>query len=504
MQKQVDDWVKNYKGGVYTLTSQNNVFVDFNKYIDLNVTNSRNNHIGTFVLSRKSFKTRIPKICGYSNYFFEYYGSDRFLQNLFMVKVLVDSKQKKLKTKSFIELMKKYLITPDVEEKIWEMVEYNYLNILDKNNPIVKNSKDAKDDYFRYQIISDKNGKRIMCSVIAIDLIYPLVVHYTYIREKKNDDLFQYFAPFLDMFSTEEIDNIQKLSMYTWSILSIHYSHNKPLWRHKAVLGDMSIDEFYDKCFRKYIVTDSLPWLIFDNNMGSFFYKILQEQLNYYIRAEYETMPVELNMDKDEDEGFSEMEKFENRLSKIDEGLVILSETNVHSVIETIKTRFNMYISSDELEFYISNLHFSKDQHVIINYHYAKYFNGYRDLKMIDKNTFVEMALIMRFRLLAQGMVYLPYILTGNLKKKGVANKINVDKVLKKVTKSKYYKEIMNNKFGYIVAAKNQNPIIKLLRSILVSTYTYVDYYNPDLNGEDIEFDMETLVYEFLQFIDQI
>lgn len=505
MQKQlVDDWIKNNKGGVYLLDHEKNVYVDFSKILNLPDNYSE---LNTFVLNRNSFKTRANKICGYANYFFEFYNDDNvFLENLFMIKTLVDDKTRKLKIKTLIKLIQKYLITVDIQEKIWEMVEDNYLYILDKTNPLSDISKDTnnRDEYYRYQIISDINGKRLMCSVIAINLIYPLITHYTYKRNKKDDDLFQYFSPFIDLFSTDEVDNIQKLSMYTWSVISVHANNNKTLWRHRAMLGDMGKEEFYDLCLRKHVVTDSVPWLVFDNNMGAFLQKILQEQIGYYIRDEYNVMPIELETTKQDDEGFSEMEMFENRLSKIDESLIILSEENVSTVIGAIKSRFNMNITDKEIRFYEDNIHFSKDQHIMINYHFAKYFNGYRDLKLISKRTFVELAIIMKMRLISQGMVYLPYLLTGNLKNKGRANKISANKVLKKVVESSYYKELMNSKFGFLVDSKNYNPILKLLRSIISSTYTYVDYDNDGINGKDIEFDLETLIYEFLQFIDQI
>lgn len=486
----VDDWIIKNKGGVYKVDKNRDVIVRFDK--QLNVT--KNNTVNKFFISKESYKNRICKIAGYSNYFFNYYDPDKnVLTNIGIIKALIDNKSKHIKKKYFISLLKDFVFNDDCKLAIEKMVNENYLYKLDKDRGIIPEL-----------VINDIYGKRIMSAVVAINIVYPLIIHYVIKCNKKNNDLYDYFVPIMDIFSDEKIDIHEKIALYVWTHIQINVKRNKKIWKQRLQLGDMGKDEFYDICLRKYIITDALPSLIFDKHMGAYFNKYIDQQLGFYIRAEYDYMPVELDNDRQSESKLSSMDKFEMTLNKQDESIIILADKNIETVINTIKERYNMESDEAELAYYMKNLELDNIQEQMINYFYARYFNGFRDLKLIKKYDLIELTLLLKRRLQAQGMIYLPYILTGNFKHRGKTNKILTKKLLKEIKSSTEYQAMIKSKFEYIIELKGKDPIIGLLQSILNSTYKYVDYDNQERTGKNIEYDMDLFIYEFLSFINQI
>lgn len=487
----VDDWTIMNKGGVYKIDKNRNVIVRFDKILNV----PKNNTVNEFLILRTSYKNRLDKVVGYSNYFFKYYDPKKEVINkIGLIKGIIDVKCKKVKKKYFMTLVSDIVLTTSFIRSIENMVDDNYLYILGKNSIV---------NEYHDHIISDKYGKRIMCAVVAINILYPLIIHFVTTCNKKDDDLYEYFLPIIDIFSDEVIDIYEKIAMFVWSIIQISAKKNRKLWRQRAELGDMGKDEFYDICLRKHIITDSLPSLIFDNNMASYFQKVLEQQIGFYLRSEYEYMPILLNDERDEN-SLSSIDKFEMTLSKLDESIVILAENNLKNVISTLKERFNLYISKSEYDYYVSNLNLDKIQIRLINYYYAKYFNGYRDLKLIGPFEYIELVLMLKRRLQAQGSIYLPYILTGNFKNRAKTNKILTNKLIKEIQNSVEYQDMIANKLEYIIQLKGKDPVLGLLQSILSSTYMYVDYDNKERTGKKIEYDIDVFIVEFLSFINQI
>ena len=74
-----------------------------------------------------------------------------------------------------MSLLLDYVFTIDCKRKIEKMVDENYLNILDKN-------KDSELTKHYELIINDRYGKRIMCAVVAINIVYPLIIHYITVK----------------------------------------------------------------------------------------------------------------------------------------------------------------------------------------------------------------------------------------------------------------------------------------------------------------------------------
>ena len=66
------------------------------------------------------------------------------------------------------------------------------------------------------------------------------------------------------------------------------------------------------------------------------------------------------------------------------------------------------------------NYHFDEFNANLIRYYYARSFNGYRDLNMLTREQFINLLIILKRRLQAQDYLFLPQILSGNIK-----NKIN-------------------------------------------------------------------------------
>ncbi|WP_171567724.1 hypothetical protein, partial [Brevibacillus sp. MCWH] len=134
----------------------------------------------------------------------------------------------------------------------------------------------------------------------------------------------------------------------------------------------------------------------------------------------------------------------------------------------------------------------------------AKYFGGYRDLNLITRKQFVKLLLLLKKKLQIQGYIYLPQLLTANIDKYNKRT-IKNSKFLNKIGSSSIYQTLMNDKYSTLEELKKSNLVLDLLSAAINSTFTIVDYDNPEKLGEPLEINnLDTLSDEFLNFINQI
>ena len=109
----------------------------------------------------------------------------------------------------------------------------------------------------------------------------------------------------------------------------------------------------------------------------------------------------------------------------------------------------------------------------------------------------------MKKRLQYQGYEYLPQIFSSNIENKLNARTIRNDKFLTKIESASIYQSLVENKYSTLNDINKNDLIITLLSTLLNTTFTFVDYDNPDLLGKPIEVDQDRLSDEFLNLINQ-
>ncbi len=161
-------------------------------------------------------------------------------------------------------------------------------------------------------------------------------------------------------------------------------------------------------------------------------------------------------------------------------------------------------IEDYEIEFYKRHHHIHKFQIQLLFYFYARYFGNYRDLNLLTRRQYLTLLIILKRQLQIQGNIYLPQILTGNIESKLNTRTIQNTKFLMKIENSAIHQSLIQDKFSTLVEINKSNLILNLLSTILNTTFTIVDYDNPEKLGEKIEVNPDIVSDEFLNFLNQL
>ena len=89
-------------------------------------------------------------------------------------------------------------------------------------------------------------------------------------------------------------------------------------------------------------------------------------------------------------------------LSKIDEGITIMSDINIPMTIQYLKRRFDIKITDDEIDFYIEHHIPSELQIQLVRSYFAKYFGSYRDLVLCTRRDYITLMLLLKKKLIIE------------------------------------------------------------------------------------------------------
>lgn len=471
------------------------VIIPFNKLIENCPTT-----LNTFVIKRESYVKRLGNkkdgkgICHYINYFMKYYDiENELLMSYLHLKFIIDNKEKRVKPKAFIETLFGIMFTDSLKSKIERMVEDNYYVDISSKKGI---------KYAETLEFTVDHAKVMMKISVSMKLMVPIIFHYinTY-NLAKELPLFNFYERLFYMFD-ETIDIYNKLWKTTEAKVKHSHSRNKRLWEQREILG---VDQltFMNSLLKEKIISENMFKYTFDKNIISFNSVIIDKQLGYFIMEKYDHTMVELSSKKDS-EGLSGLDKLEMNTFKIDESLVILSDINIKNTIKKIRNSMNIELPKEEIQYYKEHHQINKFQVQLVNYYYAKYFGGYRDLNLLTRKQYLKLLVLLKRRLQFQGLIYLPQIITGNVEK---LNKrvVQNSKFLAKIENSTIYQTLVEDKFSTLEELNKSNMIIGLLSTIMNSKFTLVDYDMPDRLGEPIEIANTDIVSdEFLSFLNQL
>lgn len=229
----------------------------------------------------------------------------------------------------------------------------------------------------------------------------------------------------------------------------------------------------------------------------------------YFLKDQYSKNLTEVTSAKNA-EGLSGMDKMEMNLSKLDEGQIILAEANVKREVERICKRYDFDITDEELQYYIKNHIPSELQAQLVYSYWGSQFGSYRNSNLISREAYIKLLLIMKKRLLLQAGCHnsddfseytrLAYLLTGNVKDRVNTRLIRNNKFTTKVKDSYQYKHLQNKKYKELFMIK-PDYIMSLLSQIINTRFTYVTYEQPELLGQEIEYDDNKISDELLAFL---
>jgi hypothetical protein len=234
-------------------------------------------------------------------------------------------------------------------------------------------------------------------------------------------------------------------------------------------------------------------------------------------------------------------------LSKIDEGIVLMSDINIPMTIKFLKRRFDIEIDNDEIDFYVKHHKPSEIQILLVHSYFAKYFGSYRDLHLCTRRDYITLMLLLKKKLMIElgydkdfeddenDIVYeesaedetenidiecddetnavytdsdmrpvaLPYIISGNLSDHINTRVIRNIKFTEKIENSYTFQKLQEENHKYLNIIKPAYDM-GLVSSLINTRFTYVEYEHPELLGQEITYNDNKIADEILFFLNSI
>lgn len=490
----VEEWVPNTKDNVVKYDGKV-MIIPFDKYF-----NQSGDMLNIFVIKREAYTNELPVLCKYINYFIKFYDTnDELLMGYLRMKFLIDTRKKVFKKhKHFISMMYDTIMTPTMIEKINQMVENNYNIDVESSS-----SKAVYSEELKY---TNEHAKILLKISMGMKFLVPVIFHYINSKkiEKEESILFKCYSNLFSIFGDlEDGTNIyDKLYMTVMSRVKSNVIQNKGTWYQHEILGNDPVT-YTDELLKERFICGVMFKYNFEKNIISLNSKVLDRQLIFFLRQKYDYDLREVSHIVEND-GLSNIDKMEMSSAKLDESMVIMSSVNITHTMTRLLKQMRCEISKEEIKFYKKYHKINRFQSQLVLYFYAKYFGGFRDLHLLNETQYVTLLILLKRRLQVFGNVYLPQLLSGNIESRLSTRTIQNNKFVTKVENSDLYQKLVEDKFSTVNEIGKPRLILNMMSTLLNTTFTFVDYDNPELLGEKIEINPDILCDEFLNFLNQI
>lgn len=523
---EINTW-KPKKSEVITESDGNIFIVNFDK-----VFHSPESKIyNSFCVKKSSYEEHLKLYAQYINYFINKYDTDNELVTAyFRLKYMIDVQNRFTKDnpKALIDAIYEIIFTPSMVDKIIRMVHDNYLDDIERpsDNEYKKNAENKFLESLEFKNIHIEILLRIST---AFKIITPVMYHYFTKNKIKPDDLtekrdisivYDFHKPALKLFQGD-VDIFNKLFVYVKRKVVDSCFHNEKIFRQREIFGD-DPGLLIEKFVKKQLIAENIVKYKFNKNWDPKKKKydenpiglnktIMKYQLFFFVKETYSKTLTEMTNTRDS-EGLSASDKMEMNLTKIDKGIIIMSEVNIEDTLRRLQNRYGVNISDNEIEYYMKNQKSSDIQTQLIRSIYSKEFMSYRDQYLVPKRQSIMLQIILKRILFTEAAcrpghnlddVVLPYILTGNVSGKVNTRMVRNSKLLAKIEEDSDYQYLVNYKYKELEEL-HPGYIKSILSSYIYTKFTYVTYERPDKFGDEIEAPEDQICHELIQFLKMV
>lgn len=495
----VDQWKPSQKDIILKVTGQM-IHIDFNKIIKAEIPEdfkcfiikkiSYSNWMGDHIKRGNEVQPIIGG-CHYINYFIKFYDTEgELLLSYLKLKYMIDESGKKMKAKAMKKAIYEIMFTDTLIQNIKRMTEDNW--ILDL-------TPDPKKKYPE-QLKFDNNHAKILMNIsMGIKILIPVVMHYlnvTGLFDEDSNNITPFYLDLFDIFSGN-VDIYNKLWIMVTSKVNRSSSDDEVIWN-KHEMFDREEHSYIHELLHTNIIRDAIFRYVFDSSLLSFNSAIIEYQLSFMMQTKFPVTFIDVdNSGSNNAEGLSGLDKIELNSFKVDEGTIILNKMNIENNIKKLRKAMKFKDFEDAVEYYKEH-HKILPLHVQIGNIFASRV-GCRDLSILNRTQYIQMMVIIKRMLQMKGFVYIPQILSANIKvnKRIIRNK----KFISSIETSDFYRNIMNNKYEALVELGKESIITNMMSTVVSSTYQIVDYDNQDKLGTELEIDSNELLSEFLNYL---
>ena len=414
-------------------------------------------------------------------------------------------------------------------DKIIRMVHDNYLDDIERPSDD-EYKKGAENKYLESLEFKNIHIEILLRISTAFKIITPVMYHYFTKNKIKPDELtskrdvsivYDFHKPALKLFQGD-VDIFNKLFVYVKRKVVDACFHNEKIFRQREIFGD-DPGLLIEKFVKKQLIAENIVKYRFNKNWDPKKKKydenpiglnktIMKYQLFFFVKETYSKTLTEMTNTRDS-EGLSASDKMEMNLTKIDKGIVIMSEVNIEDTIRRLKTQYGISISKEEVEYYKEHQKPSDIQTHLIRSLYSKEFMSYRDQYLVPMNESIILQIILKRRLITEdltnthdrrfGRAKLPYILTGNVSGKVNTRMVRNSKLLAKIEEDSDYQYLVNYKYKELEELQ-PGTIKGILSSFIYTKFTYVMYEAPEYTDQEIEVDEDQICHELIQYLKMI
>lgn len=170
-----------------------------------------------FFIKKASYEKQLDVICKYMNFFMKFYDDERELVSAYLkIKYAIDREQKFNENNSdqLIDLIYELLFTDSIVNKIYKIVEDNYLDDIESSD----SKKYVMEKKHLESLEFTNNHIKILLRIsFGMKLIAPIMFHYVSFNviklDKDSDLIYKFYRKLFDIFS-DEVNIYNKLFTY--------------------------------------------------------------------------------------------------------------------------------------------------------------------------------------------------------------------------------------------------------------------------------------------------
>lgn len=496
----VDQWNPSAED-IYFTNSKDIIVAPVSKFYKLQDNNSRIDYF--WIKPKKSYNSEQLRdhYCLYMNYFEKYFDEEKeYFTNLSLIKFYIDY-YKDYNINNFIYDINRYIIQSNIVtgkesliDKVSRMVEYNYslqLSYKSANNPQLQ--------------YTDDHAKALLKASLMMNMCIPLITHFAY--ERKVSDIDEYLLDFYDLILYNPhfayVDIPSKLYETSISNVNRNAKNNAIIWNKQAIRGKDTVTHSLGAV--RNIILNIMPKYTFSQNMVSLNYTSIQKSNKYQvtdIQFEFSYVPLSSSRREGED-GSSDFDRFEATTTRASESAYLAIKYNSNYVMNKIEQEWGPF-DPKEIAFYKKELKSNATGEVINMFQkqlvfniFYKYFGDTVSINAINIDDYVKLIISAKRILKNQdNMSYLPYIISGKVNKIVSRKSLN-KKEIAEMESSQYYPLILK-KYGN---EKIIQSILGTIATIITSSFSVIEYNDPELNGITIEPITRIIIEEFLMYV---
>lgn len=385
--------------------------------------------------------------------------------------------------KDFEKDLESEIFNDSVKKSVKKYVDSTYSDIMDEKTSETETSKVINKELQ----FTDEHVRILLKASESIRIAIPITILFCQERNKDiNDTLYNAFSKIIQIYQGK-IKMNNKLHRFIYSrVVNTQYS-DKSIWN---LLTSKSKDvNVVTMEFMRDVISGILPKTVNNKNIVNLFHVVIKRKLSFEFSKDYNITFKPVNLNQIDSEGLTPFDKWEISMSKKNENKITINKLSIKQLISSIEKSFGIKIEKEEFEYYKERItKFNSFQINIVFYFFAKYLSSYNNSYNSDYDEYLYLLITLYHWLMKNGFTVLADYLIAipdRLNEKRMTN--NKSKIYQKVTESKSYKDLLENKYKFIaVNLSENNTITKIIGSISISKFVPLNPYENFKNGVSI------------------